>query len=531
MYAHVFDINSLAPVANLINLLDASCSLRHNESGQALLTVLADSPEITPLLTTANNFDIEKMLQAPMLWMAHVRDQQGRLRMQGRLTIQPSGDDRYMVVVSDLLDELRLICLPPQLFLNGLVVDILTSILSYMPPSNRRMDLAYPTSTVLVGERWILADTKDAVNAWTTIDAGRMSCMEALLSVCEATGNNICLSPDGSRSIRVYAEPVGEPVANLVQGGLHARQPARYTMTLIGQPGMVVEDETVIAGVIPEGGSYTTEDNINRVLRLTGDEYVPSGYRLENLNGYWGVFSESMVGTPANATLPKGQIRCEAFGNITPVVNTYESISAVVEETSDIVIRSAALAGYAPNHWKDGVASFGEQEAGIVASGGNSITLASPLSAMVGDIISIEVFREWRADIVADSQQSLAGASVALLENSQKVLISWQVRIRNSDIALSPGDYVRLIYSGGVQVQGWQGSTVRFLPTVNLSQVFVISGIEIMQENGEEYLDLTLTERLWRFPSGSGLRELMALIQRRMPGVRMGREGSAYIEA
>jgi hypothetical protein len=194
------------------------------------------------------------------------------------------------------------------------------------------------------------------------------------------------------------------------------------------------------------------------------------------------------------------------------------------------VFESAAWAGYAPNHWKGGTASFGDREAEILASGGNSITLNAPLSAMVGDIVSVEVFRGWQPQVVADSQQSLAGASVALLESNQKVLISWQARTRGGDVTLSPGDYVRLIYSGGVRVRGVQNSVVHFLPTINISQSFVISGLEIVQdESGEEYITLTLTERLWRFPSGSGLREIMAFMQRRMPGVRMGREGAAYI--
>lgn len=533
MYAHIYDATTLQPAATLMMLVDGACSMLHNESGQATLTILADNPEIAPLVTTQGRFDLQKVLLAPTLWMASVRDGNGRQLMQGRIIIQPAAEDRYSITVYDLADEMRLVCLPPQAFFNGLVLDIIPAILAYMPPTSRRSDLAYPVSRIITGERWAVADSVDAINAWTSLDAGRMSVLEAIIAVVEATGNNYALADDGSRLVRIYAEPSGkdQPLANLVKGGFHAREAARHTMTIIGMPAITVENDAVIAGIIPEGGSYQTEDNISKVLRLNGTEYVPPGYRLENLHGYWGVFNESLVGQPVNGSLPLGQIRCEVFGSITPLVNTYESVSAVVSEVRDITIRSAAFAGYPPDHWKDGIASYGGQEAGITTSGGDSITLASVLDVQVNESVDVEVFRPWKNEVITDCRQSLAGAAVAFLESSAKVLVSWQVRVRNSDVMIKLGDYVRLIYSGSVQVVGWHSATTQVLPGVNISDVFVVASMEIVQdETGTEYLDLTLAERLWRFPSGSGLREIMALIQRRMPGVRMGHEGAAYVD-
>jgi hypothetical protein len=218
------------------------------------------------------------------------------------------------------------------------------------------------------------------------------------------------------------------------------------------------------------------------------------------------------------------------FGSITPLVNTYESISAIVDRVDGLYLYSAALDGHPPDYWSGGVATYGEIEANIVASVEDRITLARSLPVWSRETVSVEIFRGWDEQKVIDSRQSLAGATVAYLESNQKVLVSWKVRIKSDTFSIKLADYVRLIYSGGVEVKNWQTGVSRFLPSINLSSVFVVSGIDIVQdENGIEYLDLALTERMWRFPSSSGLREIMALIARRMPGTRMGREGAAYI--
>lgn len=526
MHVHIFDKTTLSPAATVTNILGGTCSARHNESGRASITVPAGNHELTPLVSVDGVFSVERLTRSPMLWTAHVRDWQGRLVMQGRVTINPGQDGGYELAISDLLDELRLISLPPQTFLNGLFFDVIDSILAYMPPADRRSD------TIIRGERWRVRRSEAAINSWTSQEAGRMSCLEAIISACDATGNNFRLSDDGSRTLVFYSEPEASmPALNIVQGGLHARQPANGTVTLIEAPAMSVENDAIIAGVIPEGGGYTTPQNITKVLRLKGDEYIPHGYRMANLNGFWGVFNQTLVSDPINSGLPDGQIRCEAFGSITPMVNAYESVSAVAAKVSDSVVYSPVFSGYPPNHWLNAEVTYGESETVVVASGGDSITMRDRLPITAGDVISVSVFREWKPEIIQDAQQSLAGASVALLDANQKVVISWRVRIPNREIAVMLGDRVRLLYSGGVSVRGRQDDVVRFIPSVSLSDVYIVSEVELTQDDtGLEYLVLTLTERLWRFPSGSGLREIMALIQRRLPGVRMGREGAAFVE-
>lgn len=537
MYIQVFDLQTLTPVANLTTLASGSCNLLHNESGQATATVLVGSNEIAPLVMTDGRFDLDKVLRAPSLWMAHVRDgADGNLRMQGRLVIEPSDDDNYYIVtVSDLLDELRMISLPPQRFFNGLMTDVIEAILAFMPPASRRRDAPRPTTDFFVNERWELLDASEAVNGWTSLEGSNMTCLEAIIAVCDATGNNFRLNYDQTRNMRglvIYDQPSGRdrPRANITLGGFHAKESADYNINLIGQPTMVIENDTVLAGMIPEGGSYQDPDSITRILRLTGEEEVPKGYRLENLHGYWGIFNESLVGTPVSSTLPAGQIRTDAFGAIMPMVNTQESVSAVVERLDDRHIYSASFAGHKQNHWKDAEVSFGEKKTKVLSSSGNVILLEERLPLTVNDIISVEVFREWDEEKVKDSRQSLTGAAVAVLQSNEKVLVTWKVRIPSPPWRLRLADYVRLIYSGAVQVRNWQSGVTRFVGNVSLSDVFVITAIEIVQdENGIEYQDLTLAERMWRFPSSSGLREIMALIQRRMPGVRMGREGAAVI--
>lgn len=533
MYLHIFDLATLSPAAVLTNITDGVCEMMHNESGQGTFTVLAESKEVLPLVTDeTGRFDLDKMLQASLLWMAHVYDNLGVLRMQGRITIQPAETDAfYTITVNDLLDELRLIPLPPLRVFNNTVVNILNEILAAMPPASRRREMARPSVKYLSDEQWALGDVSEAINAWTTLDASRMSCLEAAISVCEATGNSFRLASDRSRSIDVYEDPDGSnrPRVNIMPGSYHTTEPAERNMTIVGAPTMTIENDTIIAGAIPEGGSYQTEDNISKVVRLQGTEEVPDGYRLENWNGYWGVFNEDLVSSPVTAGLPGGQLRCEVFGNILPLINTDESVSSLLTAVNGTVLTAAAFDGYEPDHWKDGTASYGEESRKITGSSGATIILESGMDVAVGETVDVSVFRKWDEDKVTDSQQSLAGAAVAYLDSNRRVMVSWSVRVPNT-YELHLGEWVRLIYSGGIQVRHWQSGVVRYLPTVTISEVLVISRLSVIEESGIEYLELTLTDSLWRFPSSSGLREIMAIIQRRIPGARMGREGAAYTE-
>jgi hypothetical protein len=100
------------------------------------------------------------------------------------------------------------------------------------------------------------------------------------------------------------------------------------------------------------------------------------------------------------------------------------------------------------------------------------------------------------------------------------------LRVRTSDVVINLGDYVRLLYSGSVQLRNRQSDASAIVPSLTISDVFAVSRKVVTLSEGTEYQELTLVDRMWRFPSNSGIRELAALIQRRMTGVVMGRDGT-----
>lgn len=536
MIVYVFSTNQLRPVATLTHVVSANLSLPHDEIGQASIEVLLDDPQVLPLITnSAGQFDLEMVLTASSLYYVVVRDARGRLRMQGKATLELSLDGHRLILqMVDILDELRLIPLPPLSYFNGSVTDIVRQVLTYAPPGPRRVDI--PSGSAVVVDGWSLGDVTYALNSWTTLDASRMSLLEAIIAVTEQTGNHFRLKSNGERQIHIQQNPPEDRVnINIVKGGFAASVPADSSANLIGEPTMTVEDDTIIAGLIPEGGSYRSTDNVDRVLRLDGTEDVPEGYRLENVHGYWGVFNEAHVGNPALSEVPRGVIRVEVFSNIAPLTNTDESISAVLEGVDGVSLKSAAFAGYPNDHWKGGTASFTDDEATVVSSVNDIIVTDVPLQVSIGDAVDVSVTRAWDEALVADSRQSLAGMAVAHLDAHSKAQISWSVRIGEvpgapSEARVRPGDRVRLIYSGSARWRDAHSDVKRAIPSLAVSQVFFVQEMSIVVEDGQEYYDLVLVDNLRRFPSQSGLREMMYYMQRRLPGARMGREGNAYTE-
>lgn len=531
MIAYFYDRTSLRTVAVLSNAVDASVTLTHDSVGTAQLTYYLDDPQVMPLTTgTLQRFNLSRLLRAQELFFVVIRDARGRLRMQGRASMEVSGD-KLLVRVSDLLDELRLFSLPPLRHFNGSVTDIIHQILDYAPPGKRRQDL--PDGVAVVDESWSLGDVTYAINSWTTLDGSRMNLLEAISAVCEQTGNHFRLISNGTRKIHIQKNPPDDGVEiNIVKGGFHPTLQATSNVPIVGEPSFSVEDDTILAGIYPEGGGFRTTDNIDKVLRLAGDEIVPDGYRLESVNGYWGVFNAALVGDPVTSAVPLGVIRSESLGTVVPLTNTEESVSALLEEVSGSTIRSAAFAGYPVDYWKDGTASFADSEATVTGSFNDVVTLSAPLTgAEVDDIVDVSVSREWDEDLVTDARQSLAGVAVAMLDAHKQPQVSWSVRIKETEARLFPGARARLMYSGNVRWKGAAGAASdHVVPTMTVNESFFVQELTISVENDEEYYNLVLVDDLYVFPSNSGLREIMAYVQRRFPGARMGREGASYTE-
>lgn len=498
MFVHVLTKDEV-PVATLHRIVAANITITANERNEGSLIIPSSLPELHSTTLTKG-------------MLVRVYDALARLRLSGYIAKIVPGADQTEIGIVDLSEELRLIPLPPVATLNGYVAAAFPKVLSYVPAVN--------------GERWEVGDISKAINSWTTLDASKSSCFEALVSLCDQTGNWFRIS---GRTVDVYAEPLQDaPIHFMFQGDPAPRGVVRAagTSRIIGQLSIETVSDQVYAGVFPEGSSYQDPQGINRVLRLTGKETVPDGYILANLWGFWGVFDESKTGPTPMSILPDGLIRSEVFGGIYPIINMDESVDGVVERVSGLTIKAAAFDGFEPDHWKDAKTSVGETETTVTASADDVITLATMLPLKVGDNISLSVFRPWSEERLAESQQSLATATVAYLRDRRDSQVSIQVTTPLSDAVLRPGDKVHLRYTGGAVIRN--GSIESYVPSMALSGEYAIASVTLGLQDGVETENYSMAANLWRWPSSSGLREIMSILSRRMPNAANGTAGGGY---
>lgn len=475
-------------VTVLHRITSANIVITANERSEAQFII----PSALPELHASNVTTLSRM---------RAYDGQGRLRFNGYVSAILPGDDETQITAVDLSEELRLIPLPPVAILNGYVATIFPKILSYAPAVN--------------GIRWAMGDISKAINSWTMIDASKLSCFEAMVTLCDQTGNWFRFR---NRLVDLYAEPLQEtPSLFIFQGNPLARKPtdASPTSQIVGQLSIETVSDQIYAGVFPEGSSYQDNTNMSRVLRLSGSENVPDGYILANLWGYWGVFDQEKTGPSPLSVLPLGLVRSEVFSSIYPIINMDESVDGVVEKMAGSTVTAAAFDGFESDHWKTAKATSGNYETTVTGSHDDQVTLASVLPLTIGDHLNLSVFRPWSLPGLIEAQQSLATAAVAFLRDRRDAQILIRATVAPSDTVLLPGDKLHLRYAGGVTLT--YRSQERYVEAIKIAGEYAISNVTLSLDQGIETETYAMSSNLWRWPSASGLREIMSVLARRMP--------------
>ena len=397
------------------------------------------------------------------------------------------GDDELQpgvmtVAGSDLLEELRMPALPPEYYLtHHPALSALAAILRYADTD------------------WVLGDVALANDAEVSVDLGGMSCLEAIIEICQESGNHF--RHDGwERLLDVFSEPFA------VAAYLVCAEPDDEL--LAAAVGLVEELKPhcnageILKAVWPEGAHYRAGDDRDEVLRPQGTEDLPTGFSFQSIGGFLAV---------RNDAVGYGLVRAADFSRIEALSNVDVSASGEAEGGGAGSIVCEALRRPDDGFWAGGIVELAGQEYAVTSHSGATITGAWPAQPAGAPFTVRKVFEE-DAGALDDARQSLVNAACSLL--LEQSAAAHEIEVRVSGLAgglVQPGDRVFLQAVGHVKLWDEMTGEREEHTWTGTHGEMVVSSVGMELEAGRLIHTFTLADRLVVPPTKAGLREMRSL--------------------
>lgn len=410
----------------------------------------------------------------------------GERVMRGRWTgrgDEPEAPAGMVGSCADLLEELRLPCIPPEYYVtHHLVLDALAAVLA------------------MSGTDWALGDVSLAADNTVSANLAGMSCLEAFIELCEQSGNYF--RTDGwNRLLDVFTDPFPGVVAYLVCANPDdALPPGRGRVETLRPD---VDSADVLMAVWPEGGNYQTADDEDEVLRPTGEETLPAGFSFDSIGGQIAV---------ANDAVEQGLVRVADFRRIQALSNVNLSASGFVESSSPGVITSEALRRPNDDVWSGGTLEISESEFPVGGHSGATIVGTWTQAFARRTLFNVRKAFPENAQALGEARQDLVNAACGLLRERQSDALEIEAGVVGLGGGLvRPGDTVRLECLGHIETHdALTGETARYIWDEFRGDLVVVS---VTTESWGTKLRHTfsLSDRLRLLPTTTGLREMRSL--------------------
>lgn len=400
---------------------------------------------------------------------------------------------------SGLLDELRVPCLPTEyVFQDQSVLGILAGILSY-------------------ADGWSLGDTSLAQDVLLSASFSGETVLDSFITICESTGHFMrCDSK--TRKIDVFAEPFPEIVANIVVAAPEVELELPSGVGRILEASATEDCGELLRAVVPIGADYKDQTDKDKILQLTGNEELPSGFSFEQIAGQLCV---------VNDAVDYGLVRQVEFQNVAALSNTEVSASGAIESSGAGTITSVACRRPNDGFWEGGVLEIIETEYRVAGHSGDTVSGQWP-EFTDGTPFTLRKEFPYDESAITEARDALVAASTGYLKQNSEPKALINVVVTGLDRMPLPGEQVHLECVAFAEVRDKLTDTVsRFLHDGFYGDMIVIVS-EAQFGTPDLRFGMDLSNKLAQGPTDPGVSELRTLTPKRLKGSRARGRGAAY---
>jgi hypothetical protein len=402
---------------------------------------------------------------------------------------------------SCIMDELRIAAVPRNYaFTNWPVSSVLAALLELAPD-------------------WSLGDTSLLNNVYATHNFSSASVLEAMIEVCESSGN--FMRCDGiNRSIDVLGEMPSERVAHFVYATPTVEWEFASDVGRVTEISVTEDAGNIYRGVSPMGANYSDDEDQERDLTIVGKETLPAGFSFEQVYGQLCIVNEAV---------DYGLVRSLEFRTIEALSNTDMDTDGTVESSGPNYIRSDALRRPDPSFWTGAVAEFSDSEVEYhVISHANDRITGSWGTIAVGTPFQVRKEFDVDDEAIADARQALADAAVAFLGRNASPRLTVNVTVSGLGSMLLPGQLVHLECIAHADDRDKVTDMISRYVWDSFSGDLVVISATANFEQSEMSYTFDLSNQLSEEVSQSGLYELRRIPLETRSRTRARGRGTAY---